>query len=83
MKFSPQLLPNNPAGITPDWEALLTPISDYMASDKADGGREMRRGSALGRSLKPIPSEHIKAMTKDLSHYNTKDTLKLNCTAPT
>jgi hypothetical protein len=22
MKFSPQLLPNNPAGITPDWEAL-------------------------------------------------------------
>jgi hypothetical protein len=39
-------------------------------------------GSALGRSLKPIPSEHIKAMTKDLSH-NTKDTLKLNCTAPT
>jgi hypothetical protein len=35
MKFSPQLLPNNPAGITPDWEAL-TPISDYMASDKAD-----------------------------------------------
>jgi hypothetical protein len=41
MKFSPQLLPNNPAGITPDWEAL-TPISD-MASDKADGGRRMRR----------------------------------------
>jgi hypothetical protein len=26
MKFSPQLLPNNPAGITPDWEALLTPF---------------------------------------------------------
>jgi hypothetical protein len=38
-------------------------------------------GSALGRSLKPIPSEHIKAMTKDLS-LQTKDTLKLNCTAP-
>jgi hypothetical protein len=37
MKFSPQL-PNNPAGITPDWEALNS-ISDYMASDKADGGR--------------------------------------------
>jgi hypothetical protein len=69
MKFSPQLLPNNPAGITPDWEALLTPISDYMASDKADGGRVEcgEDGSALGRSLKPIPSEHIKAMTKDLS----------------
>jgi hypothetical protein len=58
MKFSPQLLPNNPAGITPDWEALLTPISDYMASDKADGGRVEcgEDGSALGRSLKPIPS---------------------------
>jgi hypothetical protein len=39
-----------------------------MASDKADGGRvECGDGSALGRSLKPIPSEHIKAMTKDLS----------------
>jgi hypothetical protein len=84
MKFSPQLLPNNPAGITPDWEALLTPISDYMASDKA-GGRECGEdGSALGRSLKPIPSEHIKAMTKTFRcYYNTKDTLKLNCTAPT
>jgi hypothetical protein len=51
MKFSPQLLPNNPAGITPDWEALLTPISDYMASDKADGGRENGEdGSALGKA---------------------------------
>jgi hypothetical protein len=40
-----------------------------MASDKADGGRVEcgEDGSALGRSLKPIPSEHIKAMTKDLS----------------
>jgi hypothetical protein len=39
-----------------------------MASDKADGGRVGGEdGSALGRSLKPIPSEHIKAMTKDLS----------------
>jgi hypothetical protein len=37
-----------------------------MASDKADGGRVEcgEDGSALGRSLKPIPSEHIKAMTK-------------------
>jgi hypothetical protein len=38
-----------------------------MASDKADGGRRMRRRRISGRSLKPIPSEHIKAMTKDLS----------------
>jgi hypothetical protein len=39
-----------------------------MASDKADGVVECGEdGSALGRSLKPIPSEHIKAMTKDLS----------------
>jgi hypothetical protein len=66
MKFSPQLLPNNPAGITPDWEALLTqflttwPLIRLMEECGEDG-------SALGRSLKPIPSEHIKAMTKDLS----------------
>jgi hypothetical protein len=56
-----------------------------MASDKADGGRVEcgEDGSALGRSLKPIPSEHIKAMTKTFRcYYNTKD-LKLNCTAPT
>jgi hypothetical protein len=51
MKFSPQLLPNNPAGITPDWEALLTPISDYMASDKADGGRVECGEDDIRRSL--------------------------------
>jgi hypothetical protein len=85
MKFSPQLLPNNPAGITPDWEALLTqflttwPLIRLM--EVVECGED---GSALGRSLKPIPSEHIKAMTKTFRcYYNTKDTLKLNCTAPT
>lgn len=69
MKFSPQLLPNNPAGITPDWEALLTPVTDYMASNKADGGRVecKENGDALGRSLKVIPSFHIQAMSIDLS----------------
>jgi hypothetical protein len=83
MKFSPQLLPNNPAGITPDWEALLTPISDYMASDKADGGRVEcgEDGSALGRSLKPIPSEQ--SNDKRPFAVTQQDTLKLNCTAPT
>jgi hypothetical protein len=50
-----------------------------MASDKADGGRVEcgEDGSALGRSLKPIPSEHIKAMTKTFPVITTKDTLKL------
>jgi hypothetical protein len=84
MKFSPQLLPNNPAGITPDWEALLTqflttwPLIRLM--EVVECGED---GSALGRSLKPIPSEHIKAMTKDLSVITTRRMLKLNCTAPT
>jgi hypothetical protein len=69
MKFSPQLLPNNPAGITPAWEELLHPVEEFMASDKADGGRVEcgENGEALGRSLKVIPSAHIQAMTKDLS----------------
>lgn len=69
MKFSPQLLPNNPAGLSPDWEKLLSPVSDYMASNKADGGRVecLSGGNALGRSLKAIPSVHIQAMSKDLS----------------
>lgn len=69
MIFSPQLLPNNPAGLSPDWEKLLLPVSDYMASNKADGGRVEcgADGTALGRSLKGIPSVHIQRMTKDLS----------------
>jgi hypothetical protein len=69
MKFSPQLLPNNTAGVSPDWEALLQPVSDYYSSDKADGGRVecTELGVALGRSLKVIPSINIQAMTKDLA----------------
>jgi hypothetical protein len=40
--------------------SIINSISDYMASDKADGGREEcgEDGSALGRSLKPIPSAY-------------------------
>jgi hypothetical protein len=38
-----------------------------------------RRWISIRRSFKPIPSEHIKAMTKDLAVITTmKDTLKLN-----
>lgn len=68
-KFSPQLLPNNKAGHSPDWESLLQPVSDYLSSKKADGGRVecFQDGTALGRSLKQIPSVHIKEMAKDLS----------------
>lgn len=69
MKFSPQLLPNNKAGVSMEWEALLNPVTDYLISDKADGGRVecFEDGTALGRSLKNIPCVHIQEMAKDLS----------------
>jgi hypothetical protein len=57
MKFSPQLLPNNPAGITPDWEALLTPFLTtwplIRLMEVVECGED---GSA--RRRKPIPSEY-------------------------
>jgi hypothetical protein len=59
MKFSPQLLPNNPAGITPDW-GIINSISDYMASIRLMEVVECGDGSALGKKLKPIPSELLK-----------------------
>jgi hypothetical protein len=54
-----------------------------MASDKADGGRVEcgEDGSALGRSLKPIPSEHIKAMTKTFRCYYNEGYVEADCTA--
>jgi hypothetical protein len=67
--FKPQLLPNSPAGESPDLENLPNPIQDYCISDKFDGGRVeiMYTGDVLGRSLKPVTSLHIQRMAKDLS----------------
>lgn len=69
MKFSPQLLPNNKAGVSVDWETILTPVENYLVSNKADGGRVelFADGRVLGRSLKEIPSAHIQRMAKDIS----------------
>jgi hypothetical protein len=68
MSFKPQLLPNNPAGTTPDWENLLTPVSDYLTSDKADGVRLVcfEDGSVVGRSLKKFKNVYVEEMVKSL-----------------
>jgi hypothetical protein len=64
--------------------SIINSISDYMASDKADGGRvEWRRRISIGRSLKPIPSEHIKAMTKDLSLLQHEGYVEAELYSPT
>jgi hypothetical protein len=66
MKFSPQLLPNNPAGITPDWEALLTQFLTTWPRLLIRLMNTCRMRISI-RKLKTYSSEHIKAMTKDLS----------------
>lgn len=66
MKFKPQLLPNNPAGTTPNWEELLMPVEDYLVSDKADGVRLecFDNGTAVGRSLKKFKNVFVEELVK-------------------
>lgn len=65
--FKPQLLPNEPAGEAPDWEARLNPIQDYLVSVKYDGARVEipYEGSVLGRSLKRAPNIQVQEMGAD------------------
>ena len=66
--WKPQLLANDPAGIEPDWDARLHTPTDWLYSTKKDGVRIelMADGIVKGRSLKILPSEHIKAMGRDI-----------------
>lgn len=63
------LLPNNKAGEAPDWEERLDNVSDWLISNKADGGRVEIYGSGdlTGRSLKNLPSMHMNRMAEDLA----------------
>lgn len=65
-KFKPQLLPNEPAGEAPDWEARLTDIHTWMFSTKLDGARVelLSNEPALGRSLKVLKSKKIQEMAQ-------------------
>lgn len=67
--FKPELLPNNPAGESPDWETLLDPIEDYLFSVKDDGVRMQifSDGRLLGRSLKPIKSKKLQELAKEFA----------------
>jgi len=66
--FKPELLPNNPAGISPAWEDLLQPVSDFLFSVKDDGIRtEIFKYFVTGRSLKKCKSIKVNEMAKEFS----------------
>lgn len=66
--FKPELLPNNKAGIDPDWETLLEPVSDYICSVKDDGIRiTLFKLLACGRSLKKCNSIKVNEMAAEFS----------------
>lgn len=67
--FKPQLLPNNPAGESPDWESRIENPTDWLYSNKYDGARIelFHDGTVKGRSLKALPSAHINRMGKDIA----------------
>jgi ATP-dependent DNA ligase len=66
--FKPQLLPNNEAGTTMEWDTLLTNVPDWLFSEKLDGARVEipHSGPVLGRSLKPIPNVFIQEMADQI-----------------
>lgn len=67
--FKPMLLPNELTGVAPDWDARIKDPSEWLESDKLDGGRVelFGDGRILGRSLKEISSVHIQRMAKDIA----------------
>jgi hypothetical protein len=69
MKFKPQLLPNNPVGEELNWEELLSPVNDFLISDKCDGVRLecFSDGSVLGRSLKKFKNAYVEELVKSFS----------------
>ena len=67
-QFKPQLLPNDKAGVHPDWEERLKTPTDWLASYKLDGCRvEIAYDSpGLTRALKPIKSLQVQRMVEEV-----------------
>jgi hypothetical protein len=67
--YKPMLLPNNKAGVAPDWEERIQDVPAWLFSNKLDGARVNIRedGTVKGRSLKDLPSIHINQMGKDIA----------------
>lgn len=67
--YKPQLLPNNKAGIDPDWEERIEHPEEWMLSNKLDGGRVAVKsdGDLVGRSLKSLPSTHMNYMAREIA----------------
>ena len=65
-QWKPNLLPNEPSGTTPDYDARCQTIEDWINSIKRDGGRvALIRGiPAYSRELKIITSVHIQEMAR-------------------
>lgn len=77
-RFRPCLLPNEKSAEAPDWEERIPYPSEWLISNKLDGGRVelFADGTVKGRSLKPIASIHVNQMAEDLGlalqlHENT------------
>lgn len=68
MKFKPELFPNEPTGIAPNWEERIKNPEEWLYSSKLDGGRVelFHDGTLKGRSLKALPSYHMNRMAKDI-----------------
>ena len=67
--FKPQLLPNNKAGVSPDWAERIEDPQAWLFSNKLDGARvEIKDdGEVVGRSLKSLPSIHINYMAREIA----------------
>ena len=67
--YKPMLLPNNKAGVSPDWEERIKDPLAWLYSNKLDGARVNIRsnGNVKGRSLKDLPSVHLNQMGKDIA----------------
>ena len=68
-QFKPQLLPNDKAGESIDWESRIGNPLDWMISHKFDGARVeiFHDGTVKGRSLKGLPSLHVNRMAEDFA----------------
>jgi ATP-dependent DNA ligase len=67
--YKPQLLPNNKAGVDPNWEERIVDPKEWLLSFKLDGGRVAIKsdGDLVGRSLKGLPSVHMNWMAREIA----------------
>jgi len=67
--FSPQLLPNDKAGVSINWKDRIGNPTDWLLSHKYDGARVelFDDGTIKGRSLKALPNIHLEIMAEQFT----------------